>query len=154
MATNIDAFLAQFKKNQQLALDASAKVINATMLQMYKKIIDRTPIGNPALWHPPYWPKNYHPGTLRESWSISFKGSQRSTAGKFASGDQIIAGHGISFTVTNTSTNKTVTISNPQPYADRVEHGWSTQAPSGMMRVTIAEYTSLIDTNASKYRIK
>lgn len=155
MTTNIEEYLRKMAVNQKLAIEASEKVINATLMQMYKKIIDRTPVGNPALWNPPVWPKGYTPGQLKASWSLSFNNVQYSTNGKFASGDQIVAGHGISLSVTNSSTNKTAAISNNQPYAERIEYGsWSTQAPAGMMRVTVAEYTSLIDSNAAKYRIR
>lgn len=35
-------------------------------------------------------------------------------------------------------------IHNDLPYAQRVEYGWSTQAPEGMMRITIKDLPSLI----------
>lgn len=150
--TNINDFLKQFKHNEQLALDASAKIINSTLLNMYKKIVDRTPIGDPSLWQ---WPahKNYHPGTLRKSWNISFNGVQRNTAGQFASTAQILGNNGLSFKVGNGNKQFAV-ISNARPYAQRVETGWSTQAPQGMMRITIAEYASIVEQEAAKYRIR
>lgn len=150
--TNVDQFLKKFKVNQQLALDASAKTINNTLLQMYKKIVERTPVGDPSLWN---WPahKDYHPGTLRKSWTISFNGVQRNVTGQFASSAQVLGNNGLSFKIGNGKTQVAV-ISNPMPYAQRVETGWSTQAPQGMMRITIAEYTSLLEVNATKYRTK
>lgn len=39
---------------------------------------------------------------------------------------------------------KTATVSNTQPYAVRVEFGWSSQAPRGMMRLTTKELPELI----------
>lgn len=151
-STNRDDFLKRFKANEQLALDASAKIINSTLLQMYKKIIDRTPVGDPSLWK---WPahSDYQPGTLKESWQLSFNGQQRNLKGQFSSASQTIENGGLTLKVGSRET-VSATISNPQPYAQRVETGWSTQAPSGMMRVTIAEYTSIIDQNAAKYRVR
>ncbi len=151
-STNLPQFLAKFKVNQQLALQASQKTINGTLLEMYKKIIDRTPVGDPSLWK---WPahSDYTPGTLRASWQLSFNGQQRSTAGRFASASQTLEGYGLSLKV-GSSSKQFATISNPQPYAQRVESGWSTQAPEGMMRVTVSEYTSIVNQQAAKYRIR
>ena len=153
MATNYEEFLKKFKENQQLVLNACKKTIDATVLDMYKKIIDRTPVGNPALWHPPYWPKGYTPGQLKSSWQISFNGIQRATTGRFASSSQTLAGGGVSLKVDSGNKN-VVVISNPQPYAARIEYGsWSSQAPAGMMRITVAEFVSINDHNAAQYRI-
>ena len=80
---------------------------------LLQKIKEYTPIGDPNIWNPPYWPKNYVPGTLKASWERSIEGA-------------------------------TITISNPQPYAYRVEHGWSKQAPEGMMRRALIEYPELV----------
>ncbi len=39
---------------------------------------------------------------------------------------------------------KVITITNDQPYAQRVENGWSTQAPTGMMRKGLLEFPDLL----------
>lgn len=39
-------------------------------------------------------------------------------------------------------------IANGQPYAQRLEYeGWSAQAPGGMMRVNIADWQNIVDSN-------
>lgn len=151
ITTDINQFLTKFKKNQQLVISASEKVVNETLFQMYKKIVDRTPVGNPALWKWPA-PKDYVPGTLKASWNLSFGGMRDSGSGRFVSTGSIIGKNGISLQARGG--NKTAFIYNNQPYAERVEYGWSTQAPQGMLRITVAEYTSLMDRYAAKYRVK
>lgn len=42
-----------------------------------------------------------------------------------------------------------VWIANALPYAERLEFGWSKQAPQGMVRLTLAELTSYINRIAS-----
>lgn len=37
-----------------------------------------------------------------------------------------------------------VLISNNLPYAQRLEDGWSDQAPIGMVKVTVAEFQSIV----------
>ncbi len=44
------------------------------------------------------------------------------------------------------------TISNDQPYAQRVENGWSSQAPYGMMRKGIADFPKLLEQAAARYK--
>lgn len=151
MTTNIKEFLNKFNANAVLALKASENATNDTILTMYKHIVEGTPVGNPALWHPPYWPKGYVPGTLKKSWQINFNNQQRNLQGQFASSAQTLTQHGLTLSL-NDSSGKTVSISNPQPYAQRVEEGWSSQAPYGMMRTSVAEFKGLIESNAVKYR--
>lgn len=38
----------------------------------------------------------------------------------------------------------TVNITNSLPYANRLEYGWSQQAPQGMTRLTLLEYPQLL----------
>jgi hypothetical protein len=40
---------------------------------------------------------------------------------------------------------KTIYFTNSMPYAYRLEHGWSKQAPAGMVAVTVAAYQSNLD---------
>lgn len=39
---------------------------------------------------------------------------------------------------------QTIYITNSLPYAYRLEHGWSQQAPAGMVRLTILEFQSQV----------
>lgn len=153
MKTNIKQFLREFKAAQQKVLVASEKAVNSTLREMYKRIIDRTPVGKPELWSYPAGP-DYTPGTLRDSWRLNFNGTLRNTRGQFASGAQISNSGGLKFRVNSSNSNQSATIFNPQVYAQRVENGWSTQAPRGMMRVTIAEYVGILNGQAAKYRVR
>jgi len=65
-------------------------------------------------------PKGYTPGQLRASWELEK--------------------HGLG----------SYTITNEQPYAFRVETGWSTQAPTGMMRVSALEWPNIVERNRKK----
>ncbi len=152
MVSNFEEYKAKMKLNEGLALKACEKTINSTVVEMYKKIVDRTPVGDPSLWHYPAH-ADYIPGHLKASWTINFNNIQRNDAGQFASGSQVVEGHGLSLSVTNPG-NQTVAISNNTVYAQRIEYGsWSTQAPSGMMRITVSEYKTILEVNAAKYRI-
>ncbi len=107
---------------------------------LFSNIEERTPIGDPSLWHPPYAPANYVPGTLKASWEINYSNGARSAStGRFISTTDLLSSHGIKAQIDN------ISIFNRQPYAERVENGWSTQAPQGMLRVSCLEWDSIVN---------
>ena len=55
---------------------------------------------------------------------------------------------------TLTSNGNTITIANSMPYAERVEYSsWSTQAPAGMMRVSILDYPWIVEQVARERKL-
>lgn len=42
------------------------------------------------------------------------------------------------------------TLTNNLPYAERLEYGWSNQAPQGMVRVNVARFNTLLEEEAAK----
>lgn len=40
------------------------------LLEIGRRLIDRSPVGDPATWHPPYWPKGYIPGHFINNWQV------------------------------------------------------------------------------------
>jgi len=133
------------------------KVMRGTILGVSSRIIKGTPVGDPDLWlH-----KNsdgtyvdfigargsaggYVGGSLRGAWNASI-GSPDSSRG-----------NGIDQTGADTITKAATTINlmdigqifylnNPLSYAQRVELGWSTQAPNGMVRIALANTQAVIN---------
>lgn len=117
---DIQKWLKQWNSAETQVLVVSEKVLKDVATQLYAKIIQYTPVGDPSLWKYEA-PKGYHPGTLKKSWEIAFQPT-------------------------------VVTIKNDQPYAQRVENGWSSQAPYGMMRLGIADFPELLAQAAQRYK--
>ncbi len=115
----------QFNKQVQASMLANNKILVESAKEFAKRVQDRTPKGEPSLWNYPA-PKGYIPGTLKASWSLQF--SPITQKGTYA------------------------TVSNDQPYAHPVEYGWSTQAPNGMMRVTLKEWQQIINETARRIK--
>ena len=44
------------------------------------------------------------------------------------------------------------TLTNNLPYAERLEYGWSNQAPQGVVRVNITRFNTLLEEEAAKVR--
>jgi len=118
-------WLAEFDQQAKAALAVSNKVQVEASRELLNRVEKRTPVGDPTLWKS-VAPSGYKPGTLRASWSLDFK---------------------------QTSSVVLATLSNDQPYAERVEYGWSSQAPAGMLRISLKEWNSIISDTTKKNRL-
>lgn len=128
------------------------KIARGFCIQLSTNIILKTPVGNPDLWlykHPTKGyvdyltykdaPPGYAGGRARNNWFPSIGSpSQRQNKTPDKSGRASVKR-------LNTGANKlkagqTFYLTNNLPYIRRLEYeGWSTQAPAGMMRISLAE---------------
>lgn len=142
------SFSKQVGKFAEKAKENMVKVQRGTALSVFSKIVMRTPVGNPSLWANPA-PAGYTGGSLRANWQIGINGpvrSELSATDKTGSGT-IAKG---ATALGRVDIGDSVFISNNLPYAFRVENGWSQQAPSGMVKVTVAEFQRIVKQNARK----
>jgi hypothetical protein len=49
---------------------AVQKVTRMVLEEISWKLVYRSVVGNPELWHPPYWPKGYVPGHFKNNWQL------------------------------------------------------------------------------------
>lgn len=123
------------------------KIIRGTLVSLSNNIIRRTPVGNPSLWAESSLPapKGYVGGSLRGAWQASIGAPDFAITGrKQTSGTGATLGDVLAKTNALES-GQTFYLTNPLPYARRVEFGWSKQAPQGMLRVSVAEAQKVLD---------
>ena len=119
---NVKKWAKQFNAQEEQVFKVSEDVLLYVASNLYVKIIDYTPVGNPSLWKFKA-PAGYQPGTLKKAWTLDFSNN-----------------------------NKQAIIANDESYAVRVEYGWSSQAPYGMMRKGIAQFPDLLAQAAQRYK--
>ena len=116
--------------------DADRKM-RGTCMELSNRIVKRTPVGNPDLWQSPP-PAGYIGGTLRNAWRASVGAPSNDVGTRPDEGaNEATASLGVA--VSGLQSGETFYLTNNMPYAKRVEDGWSTQAPAGMVGITIAE---------------
>lgn len=130
---------------------AAVKAVTAATTQIYKYLIDATPVGKPEDWkNPP--PVSYSPGNLRESWEISFNdGSTFSKPqGKGNYEVKLDVGQGaIAY-----QPGKDIIMRNQAGYALRLlDQGYSNQAPTGVVRREFAKFSRELDKAVKKYKL-
>lgn len=117
------------------------KIVRGTLFSLSTKIIKRTPVGNPSLWAPQSLPApdGYVGGSLRGGWQASTNTPELSRTNRIDKSGGATIGD-MANTINSFQIGNRFYLTNPLPYARRVEFGWSyRQAPQGMVRRTIKE---------------
>ncbi|RTL09101.1 MAG: HK97 gp10 family phage protein [Acidimicrobiia bacterium] len=106
-------------------------VVRKITFDVFRRVVLRSPVDT---------------GRFRANWNVTFGAPSYTTS---ASTEQ---GRGLN------EAAKALTLpvggvcwlSNGLPYAQRLEYGWSKQAPAGMVRVTVAEFDSIVAAGAQR----
>lgn len=126
---DIQAFVAKAKKNPET-------VVRSVSLKLFSAIIKASPVDT---------------GRFRGNWQTT--GVTPATgliAGVDPTGNKAV--NSAATFITNAPGWDTFTLTNNLSYAERLEYGWSKQAPVGMVRVNITRFQQLINEEASKVR--
>lgn len=116
-------------------------VVTAVVIDLSTAIIDRIPIGDVSLWKSSP-PKGYRPGTMVNSWHSSIGPIGAMTVrSPNTTGAASLANLAA---VAPFAPGKIFNFATPVPYARRIEFGWSSQAPAGMVRLTTARFQQIV----------
>lgn len=128
---DIQAFVAKAKKNPEI-------VMRQVSMKLFSAIILGSPVDT---------------GRFRNNWFASGATPSRETTtytGK--QGTAAVARVSKVITEARGYGWTELTLTNNLPYAQRLEYGWSKQAPVGMVRVNIARFNTLLNEEAAKVR--
>jgi len=146
-ADQVEAFA---KKTGQKVID----VRRGTALSVFGDIVTRTPVGNASAWeNPGLWRSlefvtgSYVGGGLRANWQASIgapaSGTVNSTSESTSRGS-------ISKAAAMLRGDSPIYLTNNLPYAQRIEDGYSKQAPTGMVKVSIRAFKRHVMKQAKK----
>lgn len=129
------SFEAQVRKFGKTTLDRIDKVRRASALELFRLIIEETPVDN---------------GVLRNNWRTQVNSpnvSEKDSADP--SGAQALAEAAANLG----RLQDTVFFTNNLPYAERIEYdGWSRfKAPAGMVRKNVAKWDQIVAAKAREY---
>ena len=142
-------FTADLKKFAQKTKADITTVIQESAIDLFSEIIRETPVGDPSLWkNPP--PANYVAGSLQSNWQCTLD-SPASGMWSFAdkSGNATISA--MESVAMSAKPDQTIFLANNLPYGERIEYGaHSTQAPQGMVRVSVTKFHSKLAKEVAK----
>lgn len=140
---DIAAFVNKAKGNALL-------VKRKLMLDMFGGIVQMSPVGNPSLWQSPP-PKGYVGGRFRANWYASV-GSPSNSKSNDVDGSGGIAMGRVQAAAAAVQLGEVAYFVNNLPYAWPLEGGWSSQAPAGMVGVTVARFRPMVAKAAEEVR--
>lgn len=131
-------FKRDFRKLLDRAGDKADAVVRSTAQQMIDSMIINSPVGDPKIWQSPA-PAGYSGGTFRANWHIGLGSIDTDTSQQpDESGERTI--DRARAKLSQWQAGQSIFLTNSLPYALRLEYGWSSQAPVGMVRTTVTEY--------------
>ncbi|HFV9492019.1 TPA: HK97 gp10 family phage protein [Salmonella enterica subsp. enterica serovar Chester] len=128
-ALDVSKFVEKAKKNPE-------KVIRQVSIKLFSAIIKASPVDT---------------GRFRMNWMASGSTPADGTTDATDKSGNTATGNATSF-VLNAADWHTFTLTNNLPYAQRLEYGWSQQAPQGFVRVNISRFQQLLNEEASKVK--
>lgn len=127
MASNAQ-FKADFAKLLKAAGDKAELVVRRTALELQTRMVGMSPVDS---------------GRFKGNWQSSVGGINTDTSAPADTAGSGAIGR-TKAVLEGWKPGQTITLTNSMPYARRLEYGWSKQAPGGMVRVTVLEYSQAL----------
>jgi hypothetical protein len=131
--------LQAFAKKAGARADLAVKRVVAGMAE---SIIEMSPVGDGVYWKSPP-PKGYVGGRFRANWDYGF-GAAPTRQYEELDKTGAISTQRILGGLTAAPSAGIHFIANNLPYAQRIENGWSRQAPVGVVGVTVLKFSQVV----------
>ena len=128
-ALDVSKFVEKAKKNPET-------VMRQVSIKLFSAIIKASPVDT---------------GRFRMNWMASGGTPASGTTDATDKSGNIATGNATSF-VLKAADWREFTLTNNLPYAQRLEYGWSKQAPQGMVRTNVSRFQQLINEEANKVK--
>lgn len=128
-ALDVSKFVEKAKKNPE-------KVMRQVSIKLFSAIIKASPVDT---------------GRFRMNWMASGGTPASSVTDATDKSGNIAIGNATSFVLKATDWRE-FTLANNLPYAQRLEYGWSQQAPAGVVRTNVSRFQQLINEEANKVK--
>lgn len=128
-ALDVSKFVEKAKKNPE-------KVMRQVSIKLFSAIIKASPVDT---------------GRFRMNWMASGGTPASGTTDATDKPGNTATGNATSF-VLKAADWREFTLTNNLPYAQRLEYGWSQQAPAGVVRTNVSRFQQLINEEANKVK--
>lgn len=122
---NNDEFRRRFSALIKRVGDKADNVVRKTAMQLGTSFVMRSPVDS---------------GRFRANWMYGVALNTDTTTDMDTSGNTSL--YRINSGLEGWKAGQSIFLTNSLPYAFRLEYGWSQQAPSGMVRLTVAEFST------------
>lgn len=133
-----DNFAREMRAFTDKTADKLTLAVQKISLEMFSRVILRSPVGNPSLWKDPK--PGYVGGRFRANWQVAI-GSVPSGTLELTDATGAATVSKAQAVAMGVQAGQTITLVNNLPYAQRLEEGHSkAQAPFGMVALTVQDF--------------
>jgi hypothetical protein len=125
---SLNVFQRSLEKQKQAFLAGELEARKELLFEVLYRIVIRSPVDS---------------GKFRACWNVGLERNNTSTLAPPDPTGQSAITEALAVLSRMKSTNTRVFITNGLVYGNRLEHGWSDQAPAGMVGITLAEFPEL-----------
>lgn len=145
-------FALDLKKFAEKAQARADEAVGGIVVAVANKVDERSPVGDAKYWkNPP--PKGYVGGRFRGNWQLGVGTMPGGTLERVdPTGSKVRAE--IHAAIPEAAAGKVYFLANNLPYAQRIEHGWSRQAPTGVVGLTVAEFDDFVAQAVGEAKVK
>jgi hypothetical protein len=146
-ALDLKKYVAKYKERADLA-------VGEIVANVAAEVDFLSPVGDATYWkNPP--PKDYVGGRFRANWTLGIGGIDRTTT---LATDRSAKSRGTGGNTTGRiraeipadAAGKVYWLANSLPYANRLEHGGSRQAPAGVVGLTAVRFQDIVDRSVAR----
>ena len=123
-------FALDLSKAIEKAKDKAELATRKITLELFSNVILKSPVDT---------------GRFRANWNCSIGSPDKSTSAETDKSGAGSIGRVRSEVTKYTLDGRSIFLANSLPYAERLENGWSDQAPQGMVRLSIVEINNAIN---------
>ena len=117
-------FALDLSKQIEAAKEKTGIAAKRTMIELFNRVIQKSPVDT---------------GRFRANWNCSIGSPNLSTSEATDPSGSVASSRATATVVSYTLNGQSVFLTNSLPYAERLENGWSKQAPNGMVRLSVME---------------
>jgi hypothetical protein len=151
------AFALDLQKYVDAYKERADVLVGEIVANVAAEVDMRSPIGDATYWKSKP-PKGYVGGRFRANWQLGVgvlnpattDAVDRSAKG----GDGGATTSRIVAAIPKDAAGKVYWLSNSLPYAGRIEHGWSRQAPQGVVGLTAVRFQKIVDDSVARAKAR
>lgn len=124
------------------APEKTGAIIRGIMLEITNRVIQRSPVGDARYWQSPP-PPGYVGGRFRGNWQYRYSTPENGAIDRIDPSGRVTLDT-IQSGIALSKVSGVHWITNNLPYAERLENGWSNQAPQGVVSLTEIEFPQIV----------
>ena len=139
----MSTFALDLAKFAEKAKERADEAVGSVVVGIAAELDRRSPVGDAKYWKHPA-PKGYVGGHFRANWQLAI-GSMPNGEVPGVDPTGASAQARIMAAIPDDASGRVYYLANNVPYAQRIEYGWSRQAPEGLVGLTVLMFREIVE---------